>query len=347
MAITIKDIAKKAGVSYATVSRAISNKYGVKSETREKVEAVARQLGYTPNGIARGLVNKQTHTIGLIIPDINNPFFPMVVRGIEEVVQKHGYSIFLCNSDYDSQRERHYLSLLAEKRVDGIILMPGGEQQNQEAANTSGVPMVYVCREFFEAEKSFVVIDDERGGFLATRHLIEQGYESIGFIGSTNQASATGARFRGYQLAFEKFGIPLNKDYIIAGEFKWEVDHRIITEMITQKKVPRSIFAENDFMALGIIQRIQETGLKIPEDIAIVGFDDILFANFPGISLTTIRQPKYEMGKIAAKILMDQIINKCHDPKRIIIEPELVIRKSSRLTRGSESRGNTVVDLQL
>jgi LacI family transcriptional regulator len=339
MTITIKDIAKKAGVSYATVSRAIGNKYGVKPETREKIEAVARQLGYTPNGIARGLVSKQTNTIGLIIPDINNPFFPMVVRGIEEVAHAHGYSIFLCNSDYDVQRERHYLSLLIEKRVDGIILMPGGDPHDQGPANTNEVPMVFVCREIFEADKSFVVIDDERGGFLATKHLIEQGYGSIGFIGSTNQDSTTGVRFRGYQLAFKKFGIPLNDAYIIAGDFKWEIGHRIVTEMIAQKKAPRAIFAENDFMALGIIQGVQEAGLKIPNDIAIVGFDDIPFATFPGINLTTIRQPKYKMGKIAANILMDQIAGKSHESKRVIIEPELIIRQSSCSAHAAEAMG--------
>lgn len=346
MTVTIKDIAKKAGVSYATVSRAIGNKYGVKPETREKIEAVARQLGYSPNGIARGLVNRQTNTIGLILPDISNPFFPMVVRGIEEVARAHGYSIFLCNSDYDAQEERHYLSLLIEKRVDGIILMPGGEPHDQGPVNTNEVPMVYVCRKFFEAEKSFVVIDDERGGFLATKHLIEQGYESIGFVGSTNQDSATGVRFRGYQLAFKKFGIPLNDAYIIAGDFKWEVGHRIATEMIAQKKAPRAIFAENDFMALGIIQGVQEAGLKIPDDIAVVGFDDIPFATFPAISLTTIRQPKYKMGKIAANILMDQISGKSRDPKRIIIEPELIIRQSSCPACAAEAMGRTSIDLQ-
>jgi LacI family transcriptional regulator len=307
MATTIKDIAEETGVSYATVSRALNNKYGV-----------------TPNGIARGLVRKQTHSIGLIIPDISNPFFPQVASGVEDGAKEKGYSIFLCNTNYESDQEARYLQLLIEKRVDGIILSSGFQASGTINPLLMGsIPIVSLCTRVENIKNSFVVIDNERGGFIATKHLIEQGYPTVGYIGTQGQ------RFKGYLQALEKFNIPFDNRFVFSGDLKRETGYKITKRLIADQHFPRALFVENDLMALGTIQGIKESGLRVPDDIAVVGFDDISFASFPEIGLTTVRQPKYEMGKLAANILLDSIIKSTKEPKKHILEPKLIVRTSS------------------
>jgi len=330
MATTIKDIAEETGVSYATVSRALNNKYGVKPGTREKILAVARARGYTPNGIARGLVRKQTHSIGLIIPDISNPFFPQVASGVEDGAREKGYSVFLCNTNYESDQEARYLQLLIEKRVDGIILASGCQASDTINPLLMGsIPIVSLCTRFENVKNSFVVIDNERGGFIATKHLIEQGYPTVGYIGTHGDGISEGERFKGYLQALEKFNIPFDDRFVFSGDLKRETGYKITKRLIAGQHFPRALFVENDLMALGAIQGIKESGRRVPEDIAVVGFDDIAFASFPEIGLTTVRQPKYEMGKLAADILLDSIIKPTREAKKHILEPKLIVRTSS------------------
>ena len=330
MTTTIKDIAEETSVSYATVSRALNNKYGVKPDTREKILAVAHARGYTPNAIARGLVRKQTHSIGLIIPDICNPFFPQVASGVEDSAKEKGYSVFLCNTNYESDQEARYLQLLIEKRVDGIILASGfQESATIDPLSMGSIPIVSLCTRFENAKNSFVVIDNERGGFIATKHLIEQGYPTIGFIGTQGDGLPQGPRFKGYLQALEKFNMRFDARLVFTGDLKRETGYEIIKRIIAGQNFPRALFVENDLMALGVIQGIRESGLRVPDDIAVVGFDDIAFASFPEIGLTTVRQPKYEMGKLAADILLDCIIKITKEPKKHILEPKLIVRTSS------------------
>ena len=327
---TIKDIAEQTGFSYATVSRALNNKYGVKPDTRKRILAAARASGYTPNGIARGLVQKRTHSIGLIIPDISNPFFPEVARGVEDGAKQKGYNVFLCNTNYESAQEVHYLQLLVEKRVDGIILTSGfHEPAPRDSGPRGSIPIVSLCTRSENVQNSFVVIDNERGGFIATKHLIEQGFATIGFIGDKGDGYAEGQRYRGYRQAMQKFNLPVEERFVVAGDLKMETGHQIIKRIIAAQDYPQAFFVENDLMALGVIQGIKESGLQVPDDIAVVGFDDITFAAFPEIGLTTVRQPKYEMGKLAADILLDLVMNGTQVHKRYVLEPELIIRTSS------------------
>ena len=330
MTVTIKDIAKKTNVSYATVSRALNAKYGVRQETRNKVLAAARAMGYTPNGIARGLVKKQTFSIGLIIPDITNPFFPAVARGIEDQAKKFGYSVFLCNTNYEKQSEANHISLLAEKRVDGIIIAPtSNDSEDLSRRGDSSIPVVYITKRLSTNSHSFVVMDDERGGFLATKHLIEQGYKTIGFIGPSTSGRGEDERLVGFRAAFEKFGLNVQSRFVRVDVVKRETGHETIISMIEAGDYPRAVFAGNDLMAIGIIQGIKEKGLSVPDDIAVVGFDNISFAAFPEVQLTTIHQPKYKMGKMAADILLEKIEGRTDQPRRIILEPELIVRSSS------------------
>jgi LacI family transcriptional regulator len=332
--VTIKDIARKANVSYATVSRALNNKRGVRESTRHRVLELAAEMSYTPNAIARGLVKKQTLTLGLIIPDITNPFYPEVARGIEDGATEEGFSIFLCNTNWEREREVDYLRLLAEKRVDGIILAPmDNEVEAVEHRLTGKIPIVYVSNAPHGTQRSFVVIDNVLGGFLATEHLIRAGYRRIGFVGSTEDSLTIEERLKGYRRALKKHSLAIEKKYIQMGEFKLETGYRIIRRLIADGDYPRAIFAENDLLALGILQGVKASGLSVPEDVAIVGFDDIPFAGFPEVQLTTINQPKYEMGRKAVEILLEQIGGSAASQpvqiRQIYLNPQLVVRESS------------------
>jgi LacI family transcriptional regulator len=326
--VTIKDIAEKAHVSYATVSRALNGKYGVNPDTREKILAIAGRLNYRPNAIARGLVKNQTHTLGLVIPDITNPFFPEVARGIEDAAQEAGFSLFLCNT-----KEARYLSLLQEKRVDGVIIAPIADQERVlEQALSPRLPLVYVSRAPRETRRSFVVIDNVRGGFLATEHLIRQGYQSIGFIGALGSSLSIDERLEGYKSAFAKYGLRVEERVVLFGNFKRETGYNLIRRLIAEGEPPRAVFAENDLLALGVMQGAREAGLSVPGDLAVIGFDDIPFASFPEVQLSTIAQPKYAMGKTAVELLIAAIEQEKQPGtavQQIFLEPKLIVRRSS------------------
>jgi LacI family transcriptional regulator len=332
--VTIKDIARRANVSYATVSRALNNKPGVRETTRRRVLGLAEQMSYTPNAIARGLVMKQTRTLGLILPDITNPFYPEVARGIEEGAAQKGFSIFLCNTNWERSREAHYLKLLAEKRVDGVILAPiDNEVEALEHRLTGKTPVVYVSNAPSGTRASFVVIDNVQGGFAAVEHLIQAGHRTIGFVGSTEDYLTVEERLEGYRRAMKKYGLPIENKYIRLGKFKEEAGYKIIRSMIAGGDFPRAVFAENDLLALGILHGVRASGLSVPADVAVVGFDDIPVASYPEVELTTIRQPIYEMGKRSVQILLDQIQAFEGSPPteihQIYLEPRLIVRRSS------------------
>lgn len=340
--ITIKDIAKAADVSYATVSRALNAKYGVNEGTRERIVKLAEELGYTPNAIARGLVSRQTHTIGLILPDITNPFYPEVAGGIEDAAADRGWGVLLCNTNWDPEREERYLRLLTERRVDGIIISPvsGDSRGTREAIDSLPVPVVYVAKAPKRSPRSCVTIDDVRGGYLATRHLIDEGYREIGFIGADTESSVD-ERLTGFRKAHAEAGIPVREQWIWLEDFRSETGYRTVRRTIESGGYPRAIFAENDLLAVGAIQGIREQGLRVPEDIAVVGFDDIPVASLQDVQLTTVAQPKREMGRIAAGLLFDAMVDEgagvttagtdgTPGPNRVVLEPELIVRRSSR-----------------
>ncbi len=327
---TIKDIAREVNISYATVSRALNNKYGVKKETREKVLKAADKLDYRPNAIARGLVKKRTQSIGLVIPDITNPFFPEVARGVEDGAQEAGYNVFLCNTNWEQTRETQYIDLLAEKRVDGIVIAPVSSRVDMlEKTLGEMIPVVYVSNAPEDTKSSFVVIDNLRGGFLATKHLIESGYRTIGFIGASEDATTLEERLEGYRLALNKYGMEADERFIHLGDFRRESGYNIIRRIIEKNSCPRALFCENDLLALGVMQGAKDKGLKVPDDVAIVGFDDIPLASYPEIQMSTIYQPKFDMGKIAVGILLEKLKGTLPNNRKVILEPQLVVRRSS------------------
>lgn len=337
MTPTIKDIAREAQVSYATVSRALNGKYGVRPATRKRILEIARSLNYTPNAIARGLVTRRTRTIGLILPDITNPFFPEVARGVEEEAQRRRYSVFLCNTNWERSREREYVRLLAQKRVDGLIIAPISNSGGELEEVPEGVGVVYVSNVPRTTRRSYVQIDNVRGGYLATRHLLDAGFERIAFIGAVEGAQSANERLEGYRLAFAESGVALEERYVHLGHFRQETGYRVIRDMIDSGDCPQAVFAENDIIALGVLQGVREAGLRVPADVAVVGFDDIAFASFRDIQLTTVYQPKYELGKLAVQMLLEETGGGADarqeagstGGRKIILEPRLIVRGTS------------------
>ena len=329
--VTIKDVAKNAGVSYATVSRALNNHPEISEETRKKILRIAAEMGYQPNEIAQGLVKKETKTIGLLIPDITNPFFPEVALGVEDAAGVEGYSVFLCNTNWTEEQEERYLQVLRKKQVDGVIVAPSSERLThlKKVFHVGIKPAVFISRVNY-ANSTSISIDNVGGARLAVEHLIGKGHERIAFIGGLKDASSNQDRVQGYKNALEINGLALNAAYILSGDFKRESGHQATLKLLQLRPRPSAVFAANDLLALGAIQAIKEAGLAIPGDIAVVGFDDIGFAALPEIQLTTVAQPKYDMGKLAFLTLLDQlrggdgIIN-----KRILLSPELIVRGTS------------------
>jgi LacI family transcriptional regulator len=325
--LTIKDLAKKAGVSYATVSRALNNHPEVNEETRRKIVKLAGDCGYRPNAIAQGLVKKETKTIGLLIPDITNPFYPEIARGVEDAANETGYTVFLCNTNWSVERELNYLTVLKQKQVDGIIIAPIHDFKDHFDLWVKSA--VFISRVNFPKYTS-ILIDNIRGSQMAVEYLINKGHCHIAFIGGQKHIWDNQDRLQGYQQAMAMHNLAINPVYIQNGDFKRESGHVMMKKLLACEAPPSAVFAANDLLALGAIQAINEQGLAIPKDIAVVGFDDIEFASLPEIQLTTVAQPKYDMGKLALLTLIDQI--KGGDDilnKKILLEPELVIRKTS------------------
>jgi LacI family transcriptional regulator len=330
MQVTIKDIAKKIGISYATVSRALNNRSGVNAETREIVLEEARRMGYQPNAIARGLVMKYTHTIALVIPDITNPFFPEIVRSVEDVASEHGYNTFLCNTNWDVEKEQSYLKLLQEKRVDGIILKPASDSEENNFGNIS-VPLVLLDRTSHNDSFSCIEVDDERGGFLATKHLIESGYKRIAFIGGKPDSYTNSKRIEGYKQALSRYKYEIDETLIVNGSFKTMSGYEIMNNLIKSGNIPDAVFSGNDVIALGVMQSAEENGLDVPGDLGIVGYDDIDYAKLPQIQLTTIAQPKWQIGKCAVELLLKEINDSENmESKIVILDPELIVRSTTR-----------------
>ncbi|GAW92364.1 LacI family DNA-binding transcriptional regulator [Calderihabitans maritimus] len=332
MTVTIKDIAKRAGVSYSTVSRALNNRPEVNEKTRREIQKLAEEMGYRPNAIARGLVTQKTGTLGLVIPDITNPFFPEVARGAEEEADRRGYNVFLCNTAWDLEKEQRYLEALVSKRVDGIILSSASEDSEYVARLArSGPPLILINRVLKQVNTNYVVIDNIRGAYMVVEHLLDLGHRRIAYIGGPEKLEPSRERFEGYRLALAARGVDIDPLLVRYGKFKKEDGYRNACVLLEDPALrPTAIFAANDILALGVIQAARDLGLQVPEQLSVVGFDDIPFVSYGEIRLTTVAQPKYAMGEMAAKILLDEIQNASKQQKKhVVLQPELVIRNSS------------------
>jgi LacI family transcriptional regulator len=328
--VTIKDIAKELGISYSSVSRAINNKPSVSKETRKKVLEAAERMGYRPNYLARGLVNKISNTIGVIIPDIVNPFFAEITKGVMETADKYGYTVFLCVTNWDEKKEKDYIQTLQEKRVDGIILKSSKDKKIDTYKNIQ-VPYILLESVPSNGRCSFIEVDNERGGYIATKHLIDCGYKNLAFLGGKRESYSNGLRKAGFIRAAEEYKERIENTYVFFGDFSMTGGYQLASELFENGKKVDGIFAGNDVIALGVLQYAKEFGIEIPRDLGVVGFDNIFYTNLPQIQMTTIHQPKYALGKIVLETLVEEIRSKeTRIIRRITLEPELIIRKTTR-----------------
>jgi LacI family transcriptional regulator len=332
--VTIKDIARMANVSHTTVSRALNDKSRIRNETKEKILSIVRELNYHPDFIARSLVMRRTRTLGLVITTIANPFYTELALGIEATARSLGYNIILSFTHSDLSIERESIDMLRSKGVDGILFSSAHmDDPNIVKLAEEEFPIVLVNRRTFhpavKEKVDYVGVDNISGGYLAVEHLIKLGHREIGVIGGSSESSVGFERLEGGKKALEAYGLDPMPHYFLGGDFLKESGYQGGIQFLRMDQPPTAVFATNDYMALGVYQAFAEKGVKVPEDIAIIGFNDIEFTAMKGVELTTIGQKKYEMGAIAVKTLVEKIEGKkTESPKEIFLEPELVVRKT-------------------
>jgi LacI family transcriptional regulator len=331
---TIREVAESAGVSSATVSHVINNTRFVSQETRQRVLAAMAALNYRPNALARSLRQGKTNTLGLVLPDSANPFFAEISRSIEDEAFKKGYSVFLCNTELDMQRELFYVDVLSKKQVDGIIFVAAGDQADSlDFLLRQNMPVVMIDRDLPQVEVDAVLTDNQLGGVLATRHLIELGHKRIACIAGPSSITPSAERIIGYRRALEEAGLSYDENLILRGDYHAQSGMQVTQTLLKMNPRPTALFALNDLMALGALRAAAEANCSVPGDLAVVGYDDLELAQFTNPSLTTIAQPKKEIGTQAVSLLVDRMSHKSRPPSRLVLPPELIVRRSTQPVR--------------
>lgn len=331
MKITIKDIARLAGVSTATVSMVVNKKDDrITESTRAKVLEVIKANGYVPNRVASSMVTKQTKTIGLIIPDIANPFFPEIARGVEDKANAEGYTVILCNSDNQLSKEDAYIEMLQEKMVDGIIFTASSRRTTISPALLKvKVPVITVDRDIPDIKnQGKITVDNEQGAYEAVTHMLDCGYKHIFHFSGPLTSRTAQERYKGYLRALKSKGIESSKDYLMEGMFTSEWGHDAVQRIIMKARRFDGIFCGNDMIALGALKGLQENKISVPKEVGIVGFDDIYMAKMVTPELTTVRQPKYDMGFHAAELLI-KMIKGIHTEQHEYILKTLLVKRGS------------------
>jgi LacI family transcriptional regulator len=329
---TIRDVAKLAGVAPITVSRVINNSGYISQATREKVEAAIDELGYVPNMLGPSLRFKQTMTLAMVVTDITNPFWTTVTRGVEDVAQANGYSTILCNTDESEDKQDQYLQMLLRRRIDGILLVPTSTSPDPiQSIQKQGIPVVVIDRKISDlVEVDVVRTDSEQGAYQLTQHLISLGHRHIIVLAGPQKVSTTVDRVAGFSRAFAENDLELCDAHVLWGNFSQESGYEMTKDALTQHPKPTAIFASNNFLALGAMRALQEQELKIPDDIAVVTFDDIPQVFNINPSITAANQPAREIGKQAAQLLLERIKGEHDRPCQEILLPiDLIIRSSS------------------
>ena len=325
--VSIKDVAEAAEVSTATVSRVLSNGLHVRPEVRERVMAVVERLGYRPNLVARSLRSQQTTTIGLIVSDICNPFFTSLSRAVEDTAYEQGYSVLLCNTDENPEKEALYLNLMLDTSVAGAIISPTRQTvANLTAANFS-FPTVVVDRSIANGDVDAVLLDNVDAAYRLTTHLIEQGYRRIAALCS--EMSTGLERQAGYEKALRAHGLAPKADHMKYVAPKIETGYVAALKMLDASEPPDAFFTVNSMLAAGALQAIRERNLRIPDDIALVTFDETTWASLVQPAITLIAQPTYEIGKTAAELLLQRIAEPGRPTRQVILKGQLQVRGSS------------------
>jgi DNA-binding LacI/PurR family transcriptional regulator len=336
--VTLRDVAEYAGVSPKTVSNVVNNWPYITDQTRQKVQQAIDELGYRPDGLATSLRTGRTNTIGVVIPDITNPFFGQVVRGCEDVLYAAGYNIFLCNTNEDQRKEQGYLAMLVDRGVDGLLLFGArSDAKTLSAIVHDTIPIVAEDCPIPHNNTTVIDIENITGARLATEHLIAEGHRRIGHLGGPLQRTAAEKRKEGYRQALEHAGIPYDRSLIFQCPPSLRGGYRSALRMLQEQK-PTALFCYNDLIAVGAMIAARHLGIDIPSDIAIVGFDDIALASLVDPALTTIRVRQYVMGRTASELLLERLSGIESPATSLSIPVELVIRNSSRAENVDEIR---------
>lgn len=333
MAVTISDIAKEANVSCATVSRFLNKSGYVKEETRERIDKAIKEMNYTPSAIARSLSKNETNTIGIIVPDITNSYFGEIIKGISIVAEKHNLNIILFNTNNYLEKEIKALNVLREQRIKGIIMTPGfgveeASDLYKETIEKLDIPLVLLAADIKFTKLNGVFVDNLKGGYDATSLLIKEGHNKIAIMSGILSSEPSVDRIKGYEKALRENNIPINKEYILNGEFKLEKAYEITKEIMKKENPPTAIITCSNRMTIGVVKALREMKKHVPNDLAIVGFNKIDFLDIFGLDITYIDDLPEELGKKAMTMLFEIINKDITDITRTVIS-SVIIRKGS------------------
>jgi LacI family transcriptional regulator len=340
---TIKDVALRAGVSVTTVSHVVNDTRHVSAKGRERVEQAIRELGYVPNAMARSLKSNTTSTLGMLIPNSSNPYFAEIVRIVEDRCFGAGYTLVLCNTDDEPRRQSVYLQVLAERRIDGLIVVSTGAGDDDSLVTQLHglrIPTVLVDREIADPDCDLVETAHMQGGLLAVRHLLSLGHRRIACIGGPVGVMPSEQRIEGWRMALAETGAAPNADALLwRGGFTSQGGYEAMHAILRTEEKPSAVFVCNDLMAIGALRAAHESGVHVPDDLSIVGFDDIELSAYTSPPLTTVAQPKERIGALAVDMLLERVGGKRRDPRKVVLQPELCVRAST--ARHSSSRQAT------
>ncbi|MFC5650613.1 LacI family DNA-binding transcriptional regulator [Paenibacillus solisilvae] len=329
-ATTIYDVAKEAGVSIATVSNAINGKGKLSNKKRDEIFKVMERLQYKPSVIASALMGKKTYTIGLLIPDVSNPFFSEIARSVEDLAHSEGYSVIVCSTDNKDDRVEKYIRLLEQKSVDGILIGTGVENADiLRQLTEKSLSIVMIAREAVSLKVHSVLTDNFKGGALAAEHLLSKGHRRIAVLSENFKVTSSFERVRGFRFALFEAGIALDEADIISCDSSIRDGKRAAAALIRRENSPSAIFCCNDLLAIGALQAAKETGVRVPEQLSIIGFDDTILSTVTNPALTTIAQPMDQMVKLAFDLLIRSLENTDEIKQRIVMQPELIVREST------------------
>ncbi|HEX2913827.1 MAG TPA: LacI family DNA-binding transcriptional regulator [Chloroflexia bacterium] len=330
MAVTIREVAERAGVSTMTVSRVLNESHRVQPETRQRVEQVIKELGYVPNGLARGLSSQKTGILALIVPDVANPFFTKLVRGAENVAWQNGYRAILCNTENDLNREKAYLEDMLAQRVEGVIIAPTSDKSRRHLnmLEQHKVPAVFTDRSVDGLEYDLVEGDNVGGARRLVEHLIRLGHRRIAMINGSLDISTSRDRLKGYRQALEATGISYDPGIVIQTSVDQQSGYLATKQLLQLNPRPQALFAVNNLVAVGAVQAVREVGLNVPEDLALVCFDDIDLASIICPFLTVMVQPAETFGTLALQLLLDRIGGRAVKQRHVTLAAELIIRES-------------------
>ncbi|MBS4197349.1 LacI family DNA-binding transcriptional regulator [Lederbergia citri] len=329
---TIYDVAKAAGVSIATVSKVMNNTGNIRDTTREKVKKIMEKLNYQPSLMASALTGKGTETLGLVVPDISNPFFSEMAKTIEDRAHESGMSVIICSTDENTEKEKKYIELLQRKQVDGMIVASTfHDMEILKRVVDQKTPLVMLTQDDAGIGVTSISVDDFKGGLEATSHLISEGHRDIIMI--AEYAKSSKFRIYGYIEAHEEHGLEVSEENIFRTVASIENGREVFRKIVQRGIVPTGIFACNDLIAVGVIQEAKEMGLKIPNDLSIVGYDNTILATTTVPGLTTIAQPITEMGNRVVDVIISEIKDKNQTKERILFEPELIIRGTTAVNK--------------